>query len=138
VVAILPGDAGGRGRQGGSFRARGPLVALEFLAGVALWFGKIWSKWFSSTWAAGDQVSSQGKPSSDDRRARGGVVLPGASESSGDSGGLGGKFLQPGGSILRSGRERRERRTWGTYRRGLEGQLVREITAGSNSDDRFH
>jgi hypothetical protein len=34
--------------------------------------------------------------------------------------------------------ERRERRTWGTYRHGLDGQLVHEITAGSNSGDRFH
>jgi hypothetical protein len=144
-VAILPGDAGGRGRQGGE------VSELEVL----------WLLWNSSpelrsrtarsrrgrarcprvqarSLSCLGGVHSQGKPSSDDRRARGGVVLPGASEFSGDSGGLGEKFLQPGGPISRRGRERRDRRTWGTYRRGLEGQLVREITAGSNSGDRFH
>jgi hypothetical protein len=99
-VAILLGDAGGRGCQGGK------VSELEVL----------WLLWNSSpelrlrtarsrrgrarcprmqarSLSCLGGVHSQGKPSSDDRRARGGAVLPGASEFSGDSGGLGEKFM---------------------------------------------
>jgi hypothetical protein len=47
------------------------------------------------------------------------------------------KFEQPGGSGSEKRRMGKDRRAWGSYRRGLEGQLMREITAGSNSGDRY-
>jgi hypothetical protein len=137
VVAILPGDAGGRRRQGGEVSELEVLWLLwnsspELRSGSAR-SGRSGSRQPGPReikWACQGGVHSQGKPSSEDRRARGGVVLPGASESSGDSGGLGEKFLQPGGPISRRGRERRERRTRGTYRRGLDGHYSREINGG--------
>jgi hypothetical protein len=37
------------------------LLIRQDATGVSLEFGKIWSRWFSSTWATGDQVSLSGR-----------------------------------------------------------------------------